>query len=142
MAFVGVTLTNIYPGQAQEAKANSLEITLQTTPDSKGGQSATESTQQLQARKEIISLCETLATQDDTAQLQPLYTEDAFKTQCGEWILMAVDISSHGSALEDSEALESLKKFVKENKLDELDLDAIFADDESMFGGKIVVEAY
>lgn len=138
--------TNIRQAEAQAVKPSPPETALQTTPDQNGNPSAikinNESTEQLQAKQEILSLCEKLAGQVDTSQLRPLFTEAAFKTQCGEWILSAVNFSGIEGELDDLAELTSLKKFVRENKLDEWDLEATFADDKSMFGGKVVAEAY
>ena len=137
----GLALINVGSGCSQTANPTAPESVVQAPAAQTQGDSKAESAEQTQARKEILSLCEKLA-QDDTSQLRPLYTEEAFRIQCGEWILTAVNLFSMEENIGDLAAMADLKKFVQESKLDELDLDPILADDKSMFGGKIVAEAY
>jgi thiol-disulfide isomerase/thioredoxin len=146
LTVAGLMLANISPIDVWAVEPTAPELTLQTMPnpldDQSTSETKTESAKQLLDREEILSLCEKLAAQEDTSQLRPLFTEDAFKTQCGEWLLTAVNFAGVEGELEDLAALNELKQFVRENKLNELDLEAAFADDESMFGGKKVAEAY
>ena len=137
----GLALINVGSGCSQTVNPTAPESVVQAPAAQTQGDSKAESAEQTQARKEILSLCEKLA-QDDTSQLRPLYTEEAFRIQCGEWILTAVNLFSMEENIGDLAAMADLKKFVQESKLDELDLDPILADDKCMFGGKIVAEAY
>ncbi len=132
-------------GTTQEVKTVAPDSRLQTSSNGEGesaSEPGIESAEQLQARKEILSLCEKLASQDDPSELRPLYTEEAFKIQCGEWVLTAVDMASMDGELEELKELKDLKQFVQKNGLDKLELEPIFQDDQSMFGGKVVADVY
>lgn len=142
-----IFLSNIALVGAQETKANEPSA---NATDNKGQESQkpqegeskkAETEEQVKARKEILSLCEKLAS-GDTSKLQPFYTEEAFKIQCGEWIMAAVEMSEVDGFPDELKAIADLKKYVQENKLDTLELDEVFEDDQSMFGGKVLIKAY